>query len=74
MTSDLEIFLKNSQNTFIEKLLIGNIVMNEDGNILFYEVNEFKLHNIIVQNYDDLRINEYDYITILINKLNKLYF
>ncbi|GET64891.1 hypothetical protein GLOIN_2v1779083 [Rhizophagus irregularis DAOM 181602=DAOM 197198] len=94
-TSDLEIFLKNSQNTFIEKLLIRNIVMDEIGNIsfcikkyimkkerfkylailslddnadesdLFFlkdEVNEFKLHNIIVQNYDVLHINEYDYI------------
>ncbi|UZO02483.1 uncharacterized protein OCT59_020963 [Rhizophagus irregularis] len=40
-TSDLEIFLKNSQNTFIKKLLIRNIVVNEDENInniniLFY--------------------------------------
>ncbi|PKK61296.1 hypothetical protein RhiirC2_792009 [Rhizophagus irregularis] len=39
-TSDLEIFLKNSQNTFIKKLLIRNIVMYGDGdgdfNILFY--------------------------------------
>uniref|UniRef100_U9UCR6 Uncharacterized protein n=1 Tax=Rhizophagus irregularis (strain DAOM 181602 / DAOM 197198 / MUCL 43194) TaxID=747089 RepID=U9UCR6_RHIID len=39
--SDLEIFLKNSQNTFIKKLLIRNIVVNEDENInniniLFY--------------------------------------
>ncbi|EXX55405.1 hypothetical protein GLOIN_2v1884052 [Rhizophagus irregularis DAOM 181602=DAOM 197198] len=93
MKSDLEIFLKNSQNTFIKKLLFRNIFI-EDGNILFCikkyiikkervkylailgvdddvdelfslkdEVNEFKLHNIIVQSYDDLYISEHDYIS-----------
>jgi hypothetical protein len=37
--NDLEIFLKNSQNIFIKKLLIGNIIQNEFknfDNILFY--------------------------------------
>ncbi|CAB5205677.1 unnamed protein product [Rhizophagus irregularis] len=33
--SDLEIFLKNSQNTFIKKLLIRNIVIGKGENILF---------------------------------------
>ncbi|PKK73216.1 hypothetical protein RhiirC2_776308 [Rhizophagus irregularis] len=90
-TNDFEIFLKNSQNTFIKKLLIKNTMKNEGENVLFYikkhimkkekvkylailletfpshndgeelfflkdEVNEFKLHNIIVQKYCNLRI------------------
>ncbi|PKY24692.1 hypothetical protein RhiirB3_439348 [Rhizophagus irregularis] len=97
-TNDLEIFLKNSQNTFIKKLLIENIVPDKDENILFCikkyimkeervkylailqsgpnsynmdiidlylsedEVNEYKLHNIIVQPYDDLCIDSYIFI------------
>ncbi|RGB30593.1 hypothetical protein C1646_765160 [Rhizophagus diaphanus] len=68
--SNLEIFLNNSQNTFIKKLLIRNIVVmgfndNVDEYDLFSlkdEVNEFKLHNIIVQSYYDLHISEHDYI------------
>ncbi|PKC60799.1 hypothetical protein RhiirA1_467525 [Rhizophagus irregularis] len=90
-TNDFEIFLKNSQNTFIKKLLIKNTMKNEGENVLFYikkhimkkekvkylailletfpshndgeelfflkdEVIEFKLHNIIVQKYCNLRI------------------
>ncbi|PKK73217.1 hypothetical protein RhiirC2_847825 [Rhizophagus irregularis] len=85
-TNDFEIFLKNSQNTFIKKLLIKNTMKNRGENVLFNikkhimkkekvkylailletlpshndgkelfflkdEVNEFKLHNIIVQKY-----------------------
>ncbi|POG71924.1 hypothetical protein GLOIN_2v1601402, partial [Rhizophagus irregularis DAOM 181602=DAOM 197198] len=34
--SDLEIFLKNSQNTFIKKLIIGHIMQIKDENILLY--------------------------------------
>ncbi|UZO06738.1 uncharacterized protein OCT59_027048 [Rhizophagus irregularis] len=88
--SDFEIFLKNSQDTFIKKLLISNSMLNGDD-ILPYikeyimkekrvryltfediannelinlddEVEEFKLHNIIVQNYSYLCINEYQFI------------
>uniref|UniRef100_U9TRS9 Uncharacterized protein n=1 Tax=Rhizophagus irregularis (strain DAOM 181602 / DAOM 197198 / MUCL 43194) TaxID=747089 RepID=U9TRS9_RHIID len=96
-TNDFEIFLKNSQNTFIKKLLIKNTMKNEGENVLFYikkhimkkekvkylaillesqlicndgkelfslkdEVNEFKLHNIIVQKYRNLLINENDIV------------
>ncbi|RGB28129.1 hypothetical protein C1646_768198 [Rhizophagus diaphanus] len=92
-TNDLEIFLKNSQNTFIKKLLIRNIVSvkyekflfcikkyitkkervkylaitNEDDidNELFTlknEVNEFKLHNIIVKKFYDLNFDPYSFI------------
>ncbi|RGB39223.1 hypothetical protein C1646_812135 [Rhizophagus diaphanus] len=94
--NDLEIFLKNSQNTFIKKLLINNIMMSKCDYILFcmkkyimkkervkylaisqtgpsgyniidlylskYEINEYKLHNIIVQPYNDLRIDIYSFI------------
>ncbi|EXX68023.1 hypothetical protein RirG_108730 [Rhizophagus irregularis DAOM 197198w] len=91
--SDLEIFLKNSQNTFIKKLIIGHIMQIKDENILLYikeyimkkekvkylaimfdddlenelfylkdEVNEFKLHNIIVRKFFDLYIDVYDFI------------
>jgi hypothetical protein len=92
---DLEIFLKNSRNTFIRKLLIRNIIQYENVNILFYikeyimkkegvkylailetesgehieelyslkeVVNEFKLHNIIVQKYYDLYIHAGNFI------------
>ncbi|POG71800.1 uncharacterized protein OCT59_000165 [Rhizophagus irregularis] len=90
-SSDFEIFLKNSQNTFIRKLIINNVMQDEGESILFYikeyimrkervkylafsecfpyddtarelfsledEVNEFRLHNVIVQRYDDLCIS-----------------
>ncbi|CAB4435852.1 unnamed protein product [Rhizophagus irregularis] len=105
ITSDLEIFLKNSQNTFIKKLLISNKFeytpeedeRDENTKILFFikkyimkkerikylaivesdsnastapvelfflkdEVNEYKLHNIIVKKYDDLYIDTFSYI------------
>jgi hypothetical protein len=94
-TNDFEIFLRNSQNTFIKKLLIKNIrygnrvELLEKKNILPYirkyimkkkratylafkdhddlaslknEVEEFRLHNIIVQNYDDLNIKVCEFI------------
>ncbi|PKK62609.1 hypothetical protein RhiirC2_855549 [Rhizophagus irregularis] len=94
-TNDLEIFLKNSQNTFIKKLLIKQIIVDEDENIdisfyikkyimkkervkylailkadfndkeLFFlkdEVNEFKLHNIVVKKYNELHIDTYSYV------------
>ncbi|CAB5192231.1 unnamed protein product [Rhizophagus irregularis] len=92
-TSDLEIFLKNSQNTFIKKLVISYKLYDEGDEVLFYikkyimkkervkylvfdnndskfelftlknEVNEFKLHNIIVKKFSDLYIiNPYDFI------------
>ncbi|GBC03631.1 hypothetical protein RclHR1_05220008 [Rhizophagus clarus] len=87
-----EVFLKNSQNTFIKKLLITNIIQHDvhdnilfcikeyimkknkvrylafcESNFLIYEndkelfsledeVDEFKLHNIIVKKYHDLHI------------------
>ncbi|EXX75703.1 hypothetical protein RirG_039570 [Rhizophagus irregularis DAOM 197198w] len=35
-SNDFEIFLKNSQNTFIKKLLISNMMQNESVSILFY--------------------------------------
>ncbi|RIA82216.1 hypothetical protein C1645_516648 [Glomus cerebriforme] len=35
-TSDLEVFLKNSKNTFIEKLLIQNEMSKESDDILPY--------------------------------------
>ena len=34
--NDLEIFLKNSQNTFIKKLLISNKIQEKGGEILPY--------------------------------------
>ncbi|POG77681.1 hypothetical protein GLOIN_2v1544813 [Rhizophagus irregularis DAOM 181602=DAOM 197198] len=40
MTDDLEIFLRNSQNTFIKKLLIRYMVWNEGKHILSY-IKEF---------------------------------
>ncbi|CAB5107242.1 unnamed protein product [Rhizophagus irregularis] len=46
---DFEIFLKNSQNTYIKKLLIN--YTSED------EVKEFELYNIKIQRYYDLFIN-----------------
>ncbi|CAB5182259.1 unnamed protein product [Rhizophagus irregularis] len=91
---DFEVFLKNSQNTFIKKLLIRN--KNKEGNkdifpciekyimkkkrvkylaidsfnvkyedVLFLEgkVEEFKLHDIQVLNYNDLNIQIYDFIS-----------
>ncbi|RGB30571.1 hypothetical protein C1646_765181 [Rhizophagus diaphanus] len=95
-SSDLEIFLRNSQHTFIKKLLISNMMQNEGEGILFYikeyimrkervkylafseyypnddtdrelfsledEVNEFKLHNIIVQKCSDLYTSMYSFI------------
>ncbi|PKY24700.1 hypothetical protein RhiirB3_527406 [Rhizophagus irregularis] len=94
-TSDLEIFLKNSQNTFIKKLIIKNMVFDRNEKILFYikkyimkkervkylailnkdvytreeielfflkdEVNEFKLHNIIVKKSHDLNFSPYSF-------------
>ncbi|PKK67321.1 hypothetical protein RhiirC2_783668 [Rhizophagus irregularis] len=100
-TNDLEIFLKNSQNTYIEKLLIkskveytrfedftiyikkyimkeervkylailksysknNDLFMDEFGFFSKDEVNEFKLHNIIVQKFFDLYISTYDFIS-----------
>jgi hypothetical protein len=98
---DLEIFLKNSQNSFIKKLLINNtiqaysddieilpcikehimkkkrvhhlavrifVVDNYIGNVirdlsnLKDEVNEFNLHNIGIQKYDDLCFNIYNFM------------
>ncbi|EXX54232.1 uncharacterized protein OCT59_027414 [Rhizophagus irregularis] len=98
-TNDLEIFLINSQNTFIKKLLFFNItngtrkkvgqdnilyniedyIMDmkrvkyfaflnqftdeEEKEELFYmidKVEEFKLNNIVVQNYNDLKIEFFD--------------
>ncbi|CAB5192177.1 unnamed protein product [Rhizophagus irregularis] len=92
-TNELEIFLKNSQNTFIKKLLIRNIMVDKSENILFCikkyimkkervkylaitnhddldnelftlknEVNEFKLHNIIVKKFYNLNFNSYSFI------------
>jgi hypothetical protein len=103
-TSDFEIFLKNSQNTFIKKLLIKNVrygkreELEKKKNILPYikeyimknkrvkylasldhfysqiftkdddlaslknEVEEFRLHNIVVQYYYDLSIEVYNFI------------
>ncbi|GBB95374.1 hypothetical protein RclHR1_02520009 [Rhizophagus clarus] len=93
-TSDFKVFLENSQNTFIEKLLImqkgrDNIlhcvkeyimkkkrvkhlaitntfivryVENDDLSNFENEVKEFKLHNIKVQSYSNLRTNVYDFV------------
>ncbi|GBB89056.1 hypothetical protein RclHR1_15700003 [Rhizophagus clarus] len=95
-TNDFEIFLKNSQNIFIKKLLLQNFTRTQEvrktillpyikdyimskkrveylacvetsvlrqlitkSNDLFSlkdEVKEFKLYNVIVQNYNDLQI------------------
>jgi hypothetical protein len=94
--NDFELFLKNSQNTFIKKLLIQNMLQFDGESILFHikeyimkkervkylaylevfdcfshcedlfsledEVNEIKLHNIIIQKYADLYITESDII------------
>ena len=85
--NDFEIFLKNSQNIFIKKLLIKNnlsndilphikkyimkkkrieylAIMSTYGDLfsLDDEVKEFKLHNIKVQEYDDLYDKTYDFI------------
>jgi hypothetical protein len=32
-TSDFEVFLKNSQNTFIKKLLVSNIIQKNSNDI-----------------------------------------
>ncbi|GES72764.1 hypothetical protein GLOIN_2v1773812 [Rhizophagus clarus] len=97
-TNDFVTFLKNSQNTFIEKLLImqegnENILqcikkyIMEEGRVKYLafknefnkyshelheldsdlhnskdEVKEFKSHNIIVKNHEDLCIKIYDFI------------
>jgi hypothetical protein len=103
-SNDLELFLKNSQNTFIKKLLISNITPDEFDNILFYikknimkkervkylailetcdecdkelfslkdEVNEFKLHNIIIQKYNDLYITAGNFVKNYINNLHDI--
>ncbi|GBB89057.1 hypothetical protein RclHR1_15700004 [Rhizophagus clarus] len=54
-TNDLEILLKNSQNTFIKKLLFKLLSLKD-------EVKEFRLHDIIVQNYIDLKIKSFDFL------------
>jgi hypothetical protein len=86
---DFEIFLKNSQNTFIEKLLIRNKGQIGYEDILPYikeyimkkkkvkylaltgsssedslkdKKKEFMLHNIIVSNYMELKINYRNFI------------
>ncbi|RGB25974.1 hypothetical protein C1646_771029 [Rhizophagus diaphanus] len=93
--NDFEVFLKNSRNTFIKKLLIRN--KNKEGNqdifpciekyimkkkrvkylaiessfngkyedMLFLKgkVEEFKLHDIQILNYNDLYIQIYDFIS-----------
>jgi hypothetical protein len=104
-TSDFEIFLKNSQNTFFEKLLIMNIRNEEQDKLgkmsvlphikeyimkkrrtmylafqdyfftqtstiydhdelysLKNEVKEFRSHNIIVQNYHELKIEILEFV------------
>jgi hypothetical protein len=95
--SDFEVFLKNSQDTYIKKLLINNYKQEGNSNIeiLHYikeyimkkkrvehlairidvesncerylynledEVKEFKLHNIIVQDYYDLSIDIFKFM------------
>ncbi|PKC74587.1 hypothetical protein RhiirA1_449805 [Rhizophagus irregularis] len=60
--NDFEIFLKNSQNTFIKKLLINNseTFINYSNIDLFSlkdEVKEFELYNIKIQKYRDLVID-----------------
>jgi hypothetical protein len=101
--SDFEIFLENSRNTFIKKLLIKNIrcgkrevlekkdilplikeyimkkkrtkylafldyfyvqghIKDDDLTSLKNEVEEFRLNNIMVQNYYDLNIDVCDFI------------
>jgi len=98
--SDFEVFLKNSHNTFIKKLVINNrsnedilpyikeYIMKEKrvkylaiygpffNNItikyrdMFYlknEVEEFKLHDINVQNYNDLYFSAYAFIKELLD-------
>ncbi|GBC10867.1 hypothetical protein RclHR1_09980001 [Rhizophagus clarus] len=87
--SDFEVFMKNSNNIFINKLVIGqnsnddilhyikDFIMkekrvkyfafrnlkNRDLSYLIDEVKEFKLHNIIVRNFNDLylAIKSYDF-------------
>ncbi|CAB5211692.1 unnamed protein product [Rhizophagus irregularis] len=102
-TTDFEIFLINSQNTFIEKLLLSNKMdrkrekVGQDNMLsnikeyimkmkrvkyfafknhfftdayghkeLFYlkdEVKEFKLYSIVIQNYNDLKIKFFEFIS-----------
>ncbi|CAB4441439.1 unnamed protein product [Rhizophagus irregularis] len=102
-TTDFEIFLINSQNTFIEKLLLSNKMdrkrekVGQDNMLynikeyimkmkrvkyfafkdhfftdayghkeLFYlkdEVKEFKLYNIVIQNYNDLKIKFIEFLS-----------
>jgi hypothetical protein len=105
-TSDFEIFLKNSQNTFIKKLLIKNIrygkreelekknilpyikeyimkkkrtrylafldyfytqshIKNDDLASLKNEVENFRLHNIIIQYHYDLNIEIREFINLM---------
>ncbi|PKK64511.1 hypothetical protein RhiirC2_787386 [Rhizophagus irregularis] len=40
-TSNLEIFLKNSQNTFIKRLLIKNVIVKEENEDIFPYIKEY---------------------------------
>ncbi|POG71905.1 hypothetical protein GLOIN_2v1601233, partial [Rhizophagus irregularis DAOM 181602=DAOM 197198] len=57
-TNELEIFLKNSQNTFIKKLLIRNIMVDKSENILFcikkYIMKKERVKYLAITNHDDL--------------------
>ncbi|PKC64250.1 hypothetical protein RhiirA1_462671 [Rhizophagus irregularis] len=84
-TSDLEIFLKNSQNTFIKKLLIRNIVMYGDGdgdfNILFYIkkyiMKKERVKYLAILEEDELffpkkEVNEFKLYNIIVQKYHDL--
>ncbi|GET64431.1 hypothetical protein GLOIN_2v1779631 [Rhizophagus irregularis DAOM 181602=DAOM 197198] len=59
--NDLIIFLKNSQNTFIEKLLIGNII-NIIQNGKKTDHKNYEEDDDEVQKYDDLGMTAYNFV------------
>ncbi|PKK64513.1 hypothetical protein RhiirC2_787389 [Rhizophagus irregularis] len=86
--NDLEIFLNNSQNTFIKKLLIKNIVQDENDNHILSFIKDFiKKKNMVKylafsefldDNYNDLfslkdEVNEFKSYNIEVQKYSDLY-
>ncbi|CAB5182244.1 uncharacterized protein OCT59_000346 [Rhizophagus irregularis] len=86
--NDLEIFLNNSQNTFIKKLLIKNIVQDGNDNHILSFIKDFiKKKNMVKylafsefldDNYNDLfslkdEVNEFKSYNIEVQKYSDLY-
>ncbi|RGB39193.1 hypothetical protein C1646_740245 [Rhizophagus diaphanus] len=86
--NDLKIFLNNSQNTFIKKLLIKNIVQDENDNHILSFIKDFiKKKNMVKylafsefldDNYNDLfslkdEVNEFKLYNVEVQKYSDLY-